>query len=241
MRGSSTAARDASNGNRVSRRGSGVRARRTPGAQICGTRARSLVPRPGGLSSSSLPRNAPNRSVSPRNPEPRRRSAPPEPETAVHHRYARPTDEADRRGTAGNHGTPPRWSTRGCSAPPKVPHAVGRSSEIAAIAFGDPLVAPPSKMRSNKILWVSRRPFTTPSDLLIRAQRMEGTHNVGRAMTRVVEGGPGPSIIDLPVPRCWRLTLSWSGRADTVDLRYGRRTASCPRRCHSAPYAGSPE
>ena len=57
----------------------------------------------------------------------------------------------------------------------------------------------------------------------IRAQRMEGRRRVGRPVTRVVVGGPGPSGINLPAPGCWRLSLRWSGRADELDLRYVRR------------------
>jgi hypothetical protein len=37
----------------------------------------------------------------------------------------------------------------------------------------------------------------------------------------IVPTGPGPSTIDLPEAGCWRLTLSWSGRKDSVDLAYG--------------------
>jgi len=33
-------------------------------------------------------------------------------------------------------------------------------------------------------------------------------------------GGPGPSIINLPVAGCWRFRLRWSGRTDTIDLRF---------------------
>jgi hypothetical protein len=43
---------------------------------------------------------------------------------------------------------------------------------------------------------------------------------VGAHVTREVVGGPGPSIINLPVPGCWRFTLRWSGQIDTTDLAY---------------------
>ena len=120
-------------------------------------------------------------------------------------------------------GALPSWARGGFSDPvPRMPHAVGRSREIAAIVFGDPLLSPPSQRRNNKILWVSRRPAADPSDLRILAQRMRRRQNVGEPAHRVVAGGPGPSIIDLPSAGCWRLTLSWSGRKDTLDLRYVR-------------------
>lgn len=121
-------------------------------------------------------------------------------------------------------GVLPTWARTGFSDPrPRLPHVIGRSGEIAALVFGYPLRSPPVKDRNNKILWVSRRQVKPLSDLRIRAQRMEGRHRVGRPVTRVVVGGPGPSGIDLPTPGCWRLTLRWSGRTDQLDLRYIRR------------------
>jgi hypothetical protein len=121
-------------------------------------------------------------------------------------------------------GVLPAWARTGFSDPrPRLPHVVGRSGEIAALVFGYPLRSPAVKNRGNKILWVSRRAVKPLSDLRIRAQRMEGRRRVGRPVTRVVVGGPGPSGIDLPAPGCWRLTLRWSGRTDELDLRYVRR------------------
>jgi hypothetical protein len=126
--------------------------------------------------------------------------------------------------SAVHHGVLPTWARTGFSAPrPRLPHVIGRSGEIAALVFGYPLHSPPRKDRGNKILWVSRRAVKPLSDLRIRAQRMEGRRRVGRPVTRVVVGGPGPSGINLPAPGCWRLTLRWSGRADELDLRYVRR------------------
>lgn len=124
-------------------------------------------------------------------------------------------------------GVLPKWARGGFSGrAPRAPHAIGRSGEIAAIVFGEPLLWPPPKRRNNKILWVSRRPDDDPSDLRISAQRMEGARDAGRPVIRRVEGGPRPSIVDLPGAGCWRLALSWSGRQDTVDLRYERRAAA---------------
>jgi hypothetical protein len=117
----------------------------------------------------------------------------------------------------------PVWARGGFSERrPRLPFAVGRSGEIAALVFGYPLLSPPSRTRSNKILWVARR-STGAGDLRIRAQRMVGTRRVGRPVARTVSGGPGPSIVNLPAPGCWRLTLRWSSRADTLDLVYRRR------------------
>jgi hypothetical protein len=120
-------------------------------------------------------------------------------------------------------GVLPSWARTGFSDPrPRLPHVVGRSGEIAALVFGYPLRSPPAK-DSNKILWVSRRDVKPLSDLRIHAQRMDGRRRVGRPVTRVVVGGPGPSGINLPAPGCWRLTLRWSGRTDELDLQYAHR------------------
>jgi hypothetical protein len=120
-------------------------------------------------------------------------------------------------------GVLPMWARGGFSDPnPRIPHVLGRSQRIVAILFGYPLLSPPSARRKNKILWVARR---TPnaSALRISAQRMSGSSTVGAPVTRKVSGGPGPSIVNLPSPGCWRLTLRWSGRMDTLDLSYRRR------------------
>jgi hypothetical protein len=121
-----------------------------------------------------------------------------------------------------DHGVLPSWAHTGFSDPrPRLPHVVGRANEIAALVFGYPLSAPPRE-DSNKILWVSRRAVKPLSDLRIHAQLMRGRTRVGRPVVRVVDGGPGPSGINLPSAGCWRMTLQWSGRADQLDLEYRR-------------------
>jgi len=63
---------------------------------------------------------------------------------------------------------------------------------------------------------------------------MSGYTPIGSPVNRKVSGGPGPSIINLPTPGCWRLRVRWSGRADSLDLRYrqgwGRATGILERR-----------
>lgn len=121
-------------------------------------------------------------------------------------------------------GILPVWARAGFSGPkPRIPHVLGRSGRIAAILFGYPLLSPPAETRNNKILWVSRAPAKTSTALWIRAQRMEGGRGVGPPEGRIVRGAPGPSIIDLPEAGCWRFTLHWAGRADTLDLEYAPR------------------
>jgi hypothetical protein len=117
----------------------------------------------------------------------------------------------------------PQWARAGFSgSQPRMPYELGRNGRIAALVFGYPLLSPPGKDRNNKILWVERHASRAPTALWIRAQRMVGKRAVGRPVTRIVAHGPGPSIINFPTPGCWRLTLNWSGRSDTLDLRYRR-------------------
>jgi hypothetical protein len=118
-------------------------------------------------------------------------------------------------------GVIPAWARDGFSgSQPRMPHVVGRGGRIAALVFGYPLLSPPASNRANKILWVERRSATSPTALWIHAQRMAGVLDVGSPTTRVVKGGPGPSIIDLPAAGCWRLTLHWAGRTDSLDVQY---------------------
>jgi hypothetical protein len=119
-------------------------------------------------------------------------------------------------------GVLPVWARAGFSGKrPRIAHVVGHSGQIAAIVFGYPLRSPPAEGRNNKILWVSRTWPKKPAPLWIRAQRMDGTRAIGAPVRHIVPGGPGPSIVDVPQAGCWRLTLTWSGRRDSLDLAYG--------------------
>jgi hypothetical protein len=120
-----------------------------------------------------------------------------------------------------NHSVIPAWARAGFSSPnPRVPYALGRSARIVAILFGYPLRSPIAPHRTNKILWVPRTRATTQTALWIHAQRMAGAKPVGAPIEHVVRGGPGPSYVNVPHPGCWRLTLSWAGRTDSLDLAY---------------------
>lgn len=120
-----------------------------------------------------------------------------------------------------NSGVLPAWARGGFSdARPKIAHITGRSGTIMGILFAQPLESPPAKTHNNKILWVSSVDTQKITDLSIRAQRMVGARTVGSRVLRVVHGGPGPSIIDLPAAGCWRFALRWAGHSDTLDVRY---------------------
>ncbi|GIF68597.1 hypothetical protein Ais01nite_66320 [Asanoa ishikariensis] len=92
---------------------------------------------------------------------------------------------------------------------------MGDRAEVVAAIFGYPLALSKKDGSSNKILWVSKEP-APPGDLVIEA-RLDGSDV---SATRRVPGGPGPSIIDLPQPGCWHLTLTWPGHTDAVGLVY---------------------
>jgi hypothetical protein len=104
-------------------------------------------------------------------------------------------------------------------------YELGTSGEIVALLFAFPLESPPPASHNNKILWVSRQPVQGTA-LVIRAQRMVGTTQLGAAVQRQVAGGPGPSIINLPAAGCWSLDLHWSGHSDHLDLSYASNSGS---------------
>jgi hypothetical protein len=111
----------------------------------------------------------------------------------------------------------PVWARAGFSDPePRMPYVLGHRGQIAAVLFGLPFQAPPPADHNNKILWVPRVTQDLGDTLRIEA-RLDGA---GPPVVREVPGGPGPSVIDLPRPGCWHLTLHWSGLTDTLELRY---------------------
>jgi len=125
----------------------------------------------------------------------------------------------------------PEWARAGFSepSPSGIPYVLGDRGSILGVIFGHPLTAPPaSEGRANKILWVANPAAdpspdaAAPSGMRIDA-RLAGSTEVVR---QEVPGGPGPSIVDLPRPGCWQLTLTWSNHTDTLDLRYEPRVAS---------------
>jgi hypothetical protein len=116
----------------------------------------------------------------------------------------------------------PSWANGGFDPPTQpMPYVLGDQGDIAAILWADhePLVVPPAVDRTNKILWVSRDPSSGGMPLRIQAT-LTGS---GQAATRTVDGGPGPSIIDLPAPGCWSFELTWGDHHDHLQLAYSSR------------------
>jgi hypothetical protein len=117
-------------------------------------------------------------------------------------------------------GLLPVWMRGGFGPGARITYEVGRHGAIGAVLWNKPLNAPPAKHESNKILWVPRHLSKSVAPLWIKMQRMDGTRLVGAPVRRIITTGPGPSLVDAPSAGCWRLTLTWSGRRDTLDLSY---------------------
>jgi len=108
----------------------------------------------------------------------------------------------------------PGWARSGFSPPDQpVPFVLGERGTILGVLFGQPLSAPAAPDRGNKILWVTRDPHP-PGPLTITAALD------GAVATLEVPEGPGPSLVDLPTPGCWRLTLAWPDHTDGVAIAY---------------------
>jgi hypothetical protein len=109
---------------------------------------------------------------------------------------------------------------------PTTTYALGRQGAIGAVLWGaTTLNSPPAENRNNKILWVPRRISKSVMPLWIKMQKMDGTRLIGAPVRRIITTGPGPSLVDAPSAGCWRLTLTWSGRSDTLDLAYAAPTS----------------
>ena len=113
--------------------------------------------------------------------------------------------------------------TPGTSAPVSLPcgsgaqkRVVGARHLIRGEIFGRPLMAPPARDHTNKILWSARN--SGEGDLIVTASLNGDDLRVRRR----VAGGPGPSIINLPKAGCWTFVLRWPGSHDLVAVRYIR-------------------
>ena len=105
-------------------------------------------------------------------------------------------------------------------AQPRV--VVGARHKIVGDVFGWPLVAPPARDHSNKILWRSRHAEAAGrADLHISASLNGSVLRIQRRVEGDLTPGPfRPSIIDVPESGCWTLSLRWGHTRDTVAVRY---------------------
>jgi hypothetical protein len=66
------------------------------------------------------------------------------------------------------------------------------------------------------VLWAWRSPEI---DGVRAVARLDGT---GPPVSFVDPGVLGPSAVSLPSPGCWRVTFTWPGGTDTLDLAAAR-------------------
>jgi hypothetical protein len=111
----------------------------------------------------------------------------------------------------------PDWARAGFSDPePRMPVVHSRSGAMLAILFASPLSSPEGPGGANKILWVTQLP-AAPGESLVLTGNLEG----GSALSQTsVDGGPGPSYVDVPAPGCWVFQLSWGTHRDVIALPY---------------------
>ena len=130
------------------------------------------------------------------------------------------TPEARTPETAGDSPTekaiPAAPASLPCGAGQQVRVNGARRNVLAGLVTR-PLTVPPPRDHRNKILWQTTQPG--PGDLVISAS-LNGSD---RLVQRRVEGGPGPSIINMPKAGCWTFSLTWSGSHDVLAIRYIRR------------------
>jgi hypothetical protein len=109
----------------------------------------------------------------------------------------------------------PTWARAGFSPPGQTTTYVqGVGGDIVGVLFGHQLRSPQPRGQQNKILWVSR--IGSGGPLRIAASLVDSDI----AVVRYVQGGPGPSIVDLPAAGCWRFDLTWSGHSDQLYVPY---------------------
>jgi hypothetical protein len=113
-------------------------------------------------------------------------------------------------------GVLPAWARGGFSDPrPVMPYVSSAGGGIVAIIW-EPLTGPPRDSSGDKVLWVWRTPVV---DGVHAVARLDGT---GPAVTFVDPAVTGPSSVSLPSPGCWRVTVTWAGGSDTIDLQAAR-------------------
>ena len=111
----------------------------------------------------------------------------------------------------------PTWARAGFSDPQaKVPMVASRGGTMLAVIFASPLSSPAPAGVANKILWVTNAPAAPGEPLNISGHEESGP---GTSHTSV-EGGPGPSYVDVAAPGCWVFDLTWGTRHDVIALPY---------------------
>lgn len=109
----------------------------------------------------------------------------------------------------------------GYAAPRDLPMVVGVSGRVAGFIFAQPLRAGAPTKDANKVLWVVAL-ARGGADLQITAHPVSSSTPIVTA-TSPADSGPGqiyPSILNVPTPGCWDVTLHWGAHDDRVMLEY---------------------
>ena len=116
-------------------------------------------------------------------------------------------------------GAPPAWATENA---PELPYVISNGASAVGYLFAHPLRAVNSHSTTrDKILWYVRLP-RNGHPLHIRA-RLRGRPGPVVHVEEPANSSPGeiyPSLVDVPTPGCWHVTLSWGPHTDAVDLQY---------------------
>ena len=131
-----------------------------------------------------------------------------------------PTLAAACNGTKVTRGGQPSWTSSAGSLD-GIPYVLSNQDNVAGFLFGPSLRAGHPTNPTNKILWVVREPRNG------QPLHVTAASNLSRAAIVTYDfpanSSPGeiyPSIVDVPAPGCWRLTLTWSGHQAQLSLRY---------------------
>ncbi len=125
----------------------------------------------------------------------------------------------------------PAWADIGGGT---IPWAVGQPPEVVGVVFATELVAKGERPdgSANKVLWLTQTPIASPQ-LTLRAQPADAaTPVVNLTVPGAEDNQQFPSIVDLPIPGCWRINISW-GVGSTENSTFGLTVlpgGSLPRR-----------
>jgi len=118
---------------------------------------------------------------------------------------------------------PPSWAR---SAGVSTRYALTADAAAAAFFFAYPLRAGHPNNPANKILWVMRWPREGKALSIVAKSADDPGRRV--QISQPADSGPGeiyPTIVDLPTPGCWTLTLNWSSHTTRIAVVVRPRTA----------------
>jgi hypothetical protein len=128
--------------------------------------------------------------------------------------------------TALRNGRPPGWVSRSSPNPPtNLPFAVSAQHNVVGFLFGYPLAGYRRSDPTNKVLWIVRTP-RHGHPLVLTARPLGTSHPIVRERLSA-DSGPGeiyPSIVNLPSPGCWHVTLRWHHASASLNLQYVAKT-----------------